>query len=213
MLTQYRGLRLNSSHCLRIDKSLPSILIAFWWVSGSICRRLLAKNHFRPWIGQSVYILAISCPCSGSAPFFRLSSNTSGAFSKNSRRQACNILGWTSYVLAILPVFVLPLKAPRPLLPWRLRYIASLLHFVLLSLLHERTLTVAYCLVWNLGITSLYLLNALFSIFTCLYQRTSCCWRMVGMTGFEPAAPSSRTKCATKLRYIPIDIELKPHYP
>ena len=27
---------------------------------------------------------------------------------------------------------------------------------------------------------------------------------MVGMTGFEPAAPSSRTKCATKLRYIPI---------
>ena len=24
------------------------------------------------------------------------------------------------------------------------------------------------------------------------------------MTGFEPAAPSSRTKCATKLRYIPI---------
>lgn len=26
---------------------------------------------------------------------------------------------------------------------------------------------------------------------------------MVGMTGFEPAAPSSRTKCATKLRYIP----------
>lgn len=23
------------------------------------------------------------------------------------------------------------------------------------------------------------------------------------MTGFEPAAPSSRTKCATKLRYIP----------
>ena len=27
---------------------------------------------------------------------------------------------------------------------------------------------------------------------------------MVGMTGFEPAAPSSRTKCATKLRYIPL---------
>ena len=25
----------------------------------------------------------------------------------------------------------------------------------------------------------------------------------VGMTGFEPAAPSSRTKCATGLRYIP----------
>ncbi len=25
------------------------------------------------------------------------------------------------------------------------------------------------------------------------------------MTGFEPAAPSSRTKCATKLRYIPLD--------
>jgi hypothetical protein len=25
----------------------------------------------------------------------------------------------------------------------------------------------------------------------------------IGMTGFEPAAPSSRTKCATKLRYIP----------
>ena len=27
----------------------------------------------------------------------------------------------------------------------------------------------------------------------------------IGMTGFEPAAPSSRTKCATKLRYIPLD--------
>ncbi len=26
---------------------------------------------------------------------------------------------------------------------------------------------------------------------------------LVGMTGFEPAAPSSRTKCATGLRYIP----------
>ncbi len=26
----------------------------------------------------------------------------------------------------------------------------------------------------------------------------------IGMTGFEPAAPSSRTKCATKLRYIPL---------
>ena len=26
---------------------------------------------------------------------------------------------------------------------------------------------------------------------------------MVGMTGFEPATPSSLTKCATKLRYIP----------
>jgi hypothetical protein len=25
----------------------------------------------------------------------------------------------------------------------------------------------------------------------------------IGMTGFEPAAPSSRTKCATKLRHIP----------
>lgn len=27
------------------------------------------------------------------------------------------------------------------------------------------------------------------------------CW--VGLTGFEPATPSSRTKCATKLRYSP----------
>lgn len=27
---------------------------------------------------------------------------------------------------------------------------------------------------------------------------------MVGMTGFEPATPSSLTKCATKLRYIPL---------
>ena len=27
----------------------------------------------------------------------------------------------------------------------------------------------------------------------------------VGMTGFEPATTSSLTKCATKLRYIPID--------
>ena len=28
--------------------------------------------------------------------------------------------------------------------------------------------------------------------------------RLVGMTGFEPAAPWSQTTCATKLRYIPI---------
>ena len=28
-------------------------------------------------------------------------------------------------------------------------------------------------------------------------------FKMVGMTGFEPAAPTSRTWCATKLRYIP----------
>ena len=27
---------------------------------------------------------------------------------------------------------------------------------------------------------------------------------MVGMTGFEPATPSSRTKCTTKLCYIPM---------
>jgi hypothetical protein len=26
----------------------------------------------------------------------------------------------------------------------------------------------------------------------------------IGMTGFEPATPSSRTRCATKLRYIPV---------
>ena len=26
---------------------------------------------------------------------------------------------------------------------------------------------------------------------------------MVGMTGFEPATPSSQARCATKLRYIP----------
>ncbi len=29
------------------------------------------------------------------------------------------------------------------------------------------------------------------------------CTIIIGMTGFEPAAPSSRTKCATKLRHIP----------
>ena len=29
-------------------------------------------------------------------------------------------------------------------------------------------------------------------------------FKMVGMTGFEPATPSSRTKCTTKLCYIPI---------
>jgi lipoyl synthase len=28
----------------------------------------------------------------------------------------------------------------------------------------------------------------------------------IGMTGFEPAAPSSRTKCATKLRHIPMQL-------
>lgn len=27
---------------------------------------------------------------------------------------------------------------------------------------------------------------------------------VVGMAGFEPATPSSRTRCATKLRYIPL---------
>ena len=30
------------------------------------------------------------------------------------------------------------------------------------------------------------------------------------MTGFEPATPSSRTKCATKLRYIP-KLEISPY--
>jgi hypothetical protein len=29
---------------------------------------------------------------------------------------------------------------------------------------------------------------------------------IIGMAGFEPTAPSSRTKCATKLRYIPLFI-------
>ncbi len=33
----------------------------------------------------------------------------------------------------------------------------------------------------------------------------------IGMTGFEPAAPSSRTKCATKLRYIPLDHLKRQH--
>ena len=28
--------------------------------------------------------------------------------------------------------------------------------------------------------------------------------KLVGMTGFEPAAPASRTQCATRLRYIPL---------
>ena len=32
----------------------------------------------------------------------------------------------------------------------------------------------------------------------------------IGMTGFEPATPSSRTKCATKLRYIPIFLIITP---
>jgi hypothetical protein len=27
--------------------------------------------------------------------------------------------------------------------------------------------------------------------------------RMVGAAGFEPATPSSRTRCATRLRYAP----------
>ena len=31
----------------------------------------------------------------------------------------------------------------------------------------------------------------------------------IGMTGFEPAAPSSRTKCATKLRHIPIEVTVE----
>jgi hypothetical protein len=30
------------------------------------------------------------------------------------------------------------------------------------------------------------------------------CQSLVGMTGFEPATPASRTQCATGLRYIPI---------
>jgi hypothetical protein len=29
---------------------------------------------------------------------------------------------------------------------------------------------------------------------------------LVGMTGFEPATPASRTQCATGLRYIPIPV-------
>jgi len=35
---------------------------------------------------------------------------------------------------------------------------------------------------------------------------------VVGLTGFEPATPSSRTKCATKLRYIPIIFDCVGHY-
>ena len=31
-------------------------------------------------------------------------------------------------------------------------------------------------------------------------------YKKIGMTGFEPAAPSSRTKCATKLRHIPAQL-------
>lgn len=30
--------------------------------------------------------------------------------------------------------------------------------------------------------------------------------RLVGMTGFEPAAPASRTQCSTSLSYIPFDL-------
>ena len=36
--------------------------------------------------------------------------------------------------------------------------------------------------------------------------------KMVGMTGFEPAAPTSRTWCATKLRYIPKTFFVKKFY-
>ena len=35
--------------------------------------------------------------------------------------------------------------------------------------------------------------------------------QLVGMTGFEPATPSSRTKCTTKLCYIPMH-QLFYHY-
>jgi hypothetical protein len=31
---------------------------------------------------------------------------------------------------------------------------------------------------------------------------------MVGMTGFEPATLCSQSRCATKLRYIPLKIDL-----
>ncbi len=37
----------------------------------------------------------------------------------------------------------------------------------------------------------------------CELRHLICECTTIGMTGFEPAAPSSRTKCATKLRYIP----------
>src|ERR1700716_837858 len=30
--------------------------------------------------------------------------------------------------------------------------------------------------------------------------------RLVGVAGFEPATPSSRTRCATRLRYTPISL-------
>ena len=32
----------------------------------------------------------------------------------------------------------------------------------------------------------------------------SLCFLLVGMAGFEPVTPSSRTKCSTKLSYIPL---------
>ena len=34
------------------------------------------------------------------------------------------------------------------------------------------------------------------------YEKTG---KVVGVAGFEPATPSSRTKCATKLRHTPIN--------
>ena len=37
-------------------------------------------------------------------------------------------------------------------------------------------------------------------------------FKMVGMTGFEPATPSSRTKCTTKLCYIPIPFILYANF-
>ncbi len=33
----------------------------------------------------------------------------------------------------------------------------------------------------------------------------------VGATGFEPAAPCSQSRCATKLRYAPIDLTILSH--
>lgn len=35
---------------------------------------------------------------------------------------------------------------------------------------------------------------------------------LVGVAGFEPATPSSRTKCATKLRHTPINGRYYTHW-
>ncbi len=93
-------------------------------------------------------------------------------------------------------------RVPRPDVPKARQHIVSAL---ILSLFQKK--------VYSAKIVKSFLI---INVFWMCYQPLKklyliillvmCHLKMVGMTGFEPATPTSRTWCATKLRYIPMFI-------